>query len=71
MPFLPFGPAADYPAEASVEEGVNYDFGNLTGTFVGGGPGDALEDTSQEILTVVEALEAKLDALTAVQQEAF
>ncbi len=44
IPFVAIGPDPDYPAVADVEQGVQYDFGNLTGTLVvsgGGGGGDA------------------------------
>lgn len=70
VPFVAIGPAADYPAEADVESGVEYDFGNLTGSFAGGS-GDAQEDTSQEILAAVQAVQATVEALTTSQQEAF
>lgn len=39
IPFVAIGPGPDYPAVADVEQGVEYDFGNLTGTLVGGGGG--------------------------------
>lgn len=58
IPFLPFGPAADYPAEAEVEEGVEYDFGNLTGTFEGVAGGLTLEQAAQ--LARIEAQTSKL-----------
>lgn len=34
IPFIAIGPAPDYPDETEVEDGVEYDFGNMTGTLV-------------------------------------
>lgn len=59
IPFLAIGPAADYPTEAQVEAGVDYDFGNFTGEFTGGG--DALESTSQQLLALLQEMPTTID----------
>ena len=49
---------AVFPAEAEVETGVIYGptGDEFEGTFAGGGTGDALEATSQEILAAVQSI---------------
>lgn len=43
IPFIAIGPAPDFPDEAEVEEGVEYDFGNMTGTLVATAASDTTE----------------------------
>lgn len=59
IPFVAIGPGPDYPAEADVELGVDYDFGNLTGTLTGGG-GGGLTAEQQAQLDAIEAATAQI-----------
>lgn len=63
IPFVAIGPGPDYPATADVEQGVQYDFGNLTGTLVvsgGGGTGDAQQSTLLAVQATVNAIASSL-----------
>lgn len=66
IPFVAVGPGPDYPVVADVDAGVDYDFGNLTGTLTGGGGGggDATL-ANQEI--IIDLITAALSTITALE----
>lgn len=63
IPFVPIGPAPDYPSETDVRSGVDYDFGNLTGSLDGVTVAD-IEDARDAILEKLPAalINGRIDA---------
>ena len=53
IPFVAIGPGPDYPAVADVEDGVVFDFSNLTGTLDAGGGGGVYPDAEDVRVGIV------------------